>query len=134
MSQTVGIIGLGRCGMPAAQRFIENGFEVYGRARRAEVIQKFKALGGKPLSNPAEVASRAPVVMIMVLNDDQVIEVLTGSQGILKGAAKGSTVICMSTINRDNLDLDGGRMRGTRGQIHRLSPSPVVPPESRTGP
>ena len=40
----------------------------------------------------------------MVLNDDQVIDVITGPQGILKGAAEGSTVICMSTINRDNLD------------------------------
>jgi 3-hydroxyisobutyrate dehydrogenase-like beta-hydroxyacid dehydrogenase len=33
-----------------------------------------------------------------------VIDVITGPQGILKSAAEGSTVICMSTINRDNLD------------------------------
>jgi len=90
--------------MPAAQRFIEKGFQVYGYARRAEVIRKFTSLGGKPLSSPAEVAARAPVIIVMVLNDDQVIEVITGQNGVLKGCAEGSTVICMSTINRDNLD------------------------------
>ena len=104
MSRTVGLVGLGRCGMPAAQRYVEAGFNVYGYARRAEVVRKFTALGGKSVSSPAEVAAHAPVVVVMVLNDDQVIDVITGPQGILKGAAEGSTVICMSTINRDNLD------------------------------
>ena len=104
MNKPIGIIGLGRCGMPAAQRFVEKNFKVYGYARRAEVIQKFTSLGGEFVPSPAEVATRAPVVIVMVLNDDQVIDVITGPQGILKGAGEGSTVICMSTINRDNLD------------------------------
>jgi 3-hydroxyisobutyrate dehydrogenase-like beta-hydroxyacid dehydrogenase len=61
-------------------------------------------LGGEYMPSPAAVATRSPAVIVMVLNDDQVIDVITGPQGILKGAAEGSTVICMSTINRDNLD------------------------------
>ena len=48
MDKTIGIIGLGRCGMPAAKRFIEHGFTVYGHARRPEVIEAFTALGGIP--------------------------------------------------------------------------------------
>lgn len=104
MHKTIGLIGLGRCGMPAAQRFIENGFKVYGYARRPEVIRKFANLGGESMPSPAAVAARAPVIIVMVLNDDQVLDVITGPQGVLKGAAEGSTVICMSTINRDNLD------------------------------
>jgi 3-hydroxyisobutyrate dehydrogenase-like beta-hydroxyacid dehydrogenase len=108
MNKTIGIVGLGRCGMPAAKRFVENGFAVYGFARRPEVIQQFTNFGGKSVPSPAEMAARAPVVIVMVLNDDQVIEVITGPQGILKGAAAGSTVICMSTINRDTLDRMAG--------------------------
>jgi 3-hydroxyisobutyrate dehydrogenase-like beta-hydroxyacid dehydrogenase len=104
MSKTIGIIGLGRCGMPAAQRFLENGFRVYGYARRPDVIQKFATFGGESMPSPAAVATHAPVVIVMVLNDGQVIDVITGPQGVLKSAAEGSTVICMSTINRDNLD------------------------------
>jgi 3-hydroxyisobutyrate dehydrogenase-like beta-hydroxyacid dehydrogenase len=108
MNKTIGIVGLGRCGMPAAQRFIETGFKVCGYARRPEVVQKFSSFGGESLPTPAAVAARASVVIVMVLNDDQVIDVITGPQGILKGAAEGSTVICMSTINRDNLDRMAG--------------------------
>jgi 3-hydroxyisobutyrate dehydrogenase-like beta-hydroxyacid dehydrogenase len=104
MSKTIGIIGLGRCGMPAAQRFLENGFRVYGYARRPDVIQKLATFGGESMPSPAAVATHAPVVIVMVLNDGQVIDVITGPQGVLKSAAEGSTVICMSTINRDNLD------------------------------
>jgi 3-hydroxyisobutyrate dehydrogenase-like beta-hydroxyacid dehydrogenase len=42
------------------------------------------------------------------LNDEQVIEVVTAPQGILDGASRGSTVICMSTINRYNLERVAG--------------------------
>jgi 3-hydroxyisobutyrate dehydrogenase-like beta-hydroxyacid dehydrogenase len=40
----------------------------------------------------------------LVLNDQQVIEVVTGTDGVLESLEKGSTVICMSTINRNNLE------------------------------
>jgi 3-hydroxyisobutyrate dehydrogenase len=39
----------------------------------------------------------------MVLNDEQVIEVTLGAQGLLKGTKLGSTIICMSTINRSSI-------------------------------
>jgi 3-hydroxyisobutyrate dehydrogenase-like beta-hydroxyacid dehydrogenase len=147
MSKTIGIIGLGRCGMPAAQRFLENGFRVYGYARRPDVIQKFATFGGESMPSPAAVARHAPVVIVMVLNDDQVIDVITGPQGVLKGAAEGSTVICMSTINRDNLDwmarecnaqkvdfidcpFTGGPARVANGTLTLIAaaPGPVLSP------
>lgn len=108
MQKNIGIIGLGRCGLPAAQRFLETGYAVSGYARRTEVIETFEGFGGKALQNPAEVARHAETVIIMVLNDEQVIEVLTAPDGILAGAETGSTVICMSTINRANLEMVAG--------------------------
>jgi len=108
MDKAIGIIGLGRCGMPAAKRFIENGFKVYGYARRPAVKEKFAALGGDNLPSPAEVAKRASVIVVMVLNDEQVIEVIAGPQGILSSVKEGSTIIGMSTINRENLDRMAG--------------------------
>jgi 2-hydroxy-3-oxopropionate reductase len=108
MSRNIGIIGLGRCGMPAAQRFIESGYQVFGYARRVEVIEEFERLGAGHLQNPAEVARHADTVIVMVLNDEQVIEVVTGPQGVLAGASPDSTVICMSTINRANLEWVAG--------------------------
>lgn len=104
MDRNIGIIGLGRCGMPAAQRLIANGFKVFGYARRPEVIQKFEGLGGTFRPSPAEVARQVPVVIVMVLNDAQVIDVIAGPKGILTAADEGSTIVCMSTINRESLD------------------------------
>ena len=104
-NKQVGIVGLGRCGMPAAQKLIDKGYSVAGYARRPEVIEEFEKSGGIHMKSPAEVARRSKTIIVMVLNDDQVKEVVLGSNGILQEAAKGATVICMSTINRSNLEL-----------------------------
>ena len=103
MEKTIGIVGLGRCGMPAAQRYLDNGYTVFGCARRPEVIAEFEQMGGQHFPFPSELAKRASTVIVMVLNDEQVIDVISGDMGLLKGAGQGSTIICMSTINRDNL-------------------------------
>jgi 3-hydroxyisobutyrate dehydrogenase-like beta-hydroxyacid dehydrogenase len=42
MNNSIGIIGLGRCGMPAAQKFMESGYQVFGCARRPGVIAAFE--------------------------------------------------------------------------------------------
>ncbi|MEW6664450.1 MAG: NAD(P)-dependent oxidoreductase [Thermodesulfobacteriota bacterium] len=102
MVKKVGIVGLGRCGMPATEKFIKAGYQVFGYARRPEVIARFKNIGGIHVEDPAAVARNADTVIIMVLNDPQVIEVITASNGILQGVGKNSMVIGMSTINREN--------------------------------
>lgn len=104
MTKRIGIIGLGRCGMPAAEKFIKAGYQVFGYARRPEVIAEFQSLGGVQMENPAKVAAGVENVIVIVLNDDQVKDVVTGKGGILEGASAGGTVICMSTINRSNLE------------------------------
>ncbi len=104
MGKKLGIIGLGRCGIPAAENYLTEGYEVFSYARRAEVIAQFEGMGGRSMSSPAEVARNAETVIVIVLNDEQVMDVVAGPDGILEGAAPGGTVICMSTINRENLD------------------------------
>ncbi len=102
MAKKIGIIGLGRCGMPAAEKYIENGYQVFGFARRPEVIKKFQEMGGIHVENPAAVARNVDTVIIMVLNDPQVMEVVTGPNGILDEAHDNLKVIGMSTIRREN--------------------------------
>jgi len=103
-SINLGIIGLGRVGIPAAKAYIEKGYKVYGYARRAEVIKEFEEMGGIHQSSPEEVAKHCSVVIVLVLNDQQVIDVITGGKGILRSIKSGSTIIGMSTINRSNLE------------------------------
>jgi 3-hydroxyisobutyrate dehydrogenase-like beta-hydroxyacid dehydrogenase len=54
--------------------------------------------------NSREVAEKVGKVIVYVLNDQQVIDVVTGADGILKGSHKDTRVICMSTIDKDNLE------------------------------
>ena len=104
MSEAIGIIGLGRMGIVAAKKCIKEGYKVVGYARRPEVIKDFSNAGGIVVRNGKEVAERSGKVIVYVLNDQQVIEVVTGADGILKGSHKDTRVICMSTIDKDNLE------------------------------
>lgn len=103
MSKSIGIIGLGRCGMPAARRFMDSGYQVFGCARRPEVIAEFEKMGGVHTAKPSEMAEKTEIIIVIVLNDQQVFEVVTGPNGVLQTAKPGSLLICMSTINRANL-------------------------------
>jgi 3-hydroxyisobutyrate dehydrogenase-like beta-hydroxyacid dehydrogenase len=104
MPEAIGIIGLGRMGMVAAKKYIKEGYKVAGYARRPEVIKEFSNAGGMVVRNGREVAERSGKVIVYVLNDQQVIEVVTGPNGILEGYHKDTKVICMSTIDKENLE------------------------------
>lgn len=104
MDKTIGIVGLGRVGMPAAKAYVEASYQVFGYDPNPNAVAEFKAIGGRAGSNPADVARKAEVVLVMVLNDAQVIEAVAKENGIIQGAKPGSTIICMSTINRSNLE------------------------------
>jgi 3-hydroxyisobutyrate dehydrogenase-like beta-hydroxyacid dehydrogenase len=109
MSETIGIIGLGRMGMSAARKYVKEGYKVAGYARRPEVVKEFSDAGGIVVRNGREVAERSGKVIVYVLNDQQVIEVITGPNGILEGCQKDTRVICMSTIDKDNLEWVAGQ-------------------------
>ena len=109
MTETIGIIGLGRMGMEAAKKYIARGYAVAGYARRAEVIREFTEAGGVALANSREVAERSGTVIVYVLNDQQVIDVVAGTDGILAGCHAATKVICMSTIDKDNLEMLAAR-------------------------
>ncbi len=76
-----------------------------GYARRPEVIKEFTAAGGIAVKNSREIAEKSGKVIVYVLNDQQVIDVVTGPDGILEGCHKDTRVICMSTIDKDNLEM-----------------------------
>ena len=104
MTESIGIIGLGRVGIPVAKAYLRAGYSVFGCDKRPEAIKEFTSEGGKHFQTPEEVAQLVKLVFVLVLNDDQVMEVVTGEKGILKGINQGATVVCMSTINRSSLE------------------------------
>jgi 3-hydroxyisobutyrate dehydrogenase-like beta-hydroxyacid dehydrogenase len=103
MNKTIGIIGLGRIGIPVSKAYLKAGYKVYGYDVREEAVNTFELLGGHAQASPELVAKRCEIILILVLNDQQVIDSITGAKGILQGMNQGEIIICMSTINRSNL-------------------------------
>jgi 3-hydroxyisobutyrate dehydrogenase len=97
----VGFIGLGQIGAPMATRWLEwsGGLTVFDV--HAPATEPFAAGGAHVAASPAEVARRSSVISIMVRDDAQVTEVLTGPDGILSDAAPGTVVAIHSTVEAD---------------------------------
>lgn len=111
MFEPLGIIGLGRIGLAAAKEWLKDGYRIFGCDVRQEALNEFASSGGSPMQNPEEVAHHAQVILILVLNDDQVSDVITGKNGILRAGGSAQTIICMSTINQDTLEYVSEKCR-----------------------
>jgi len=93
----VGIIGLGKMGMPIARNLMERGFAVIGYRRHdsPELI----AAGGTVAASPAEVAAQADVLLSIVPDAQAVEEIVCGEVGTLTTLKAGTVHIEMSTID-----------------------------------
>ena len=97
----VGFIGLGDMGYPMAKQLRDwpGGLTVCDL--RSEVTDRFAKKGSRVAANPAEVAKTCGVISVMVLNDAQVTDVITGSGGLLEAAVPGTVIAIHSTISED---------------------------------
>ncbi len=97
----VGFIGLGQIGKPMARRLGDwpGGLTVCDA--NPDATRSFGERGVAVAATPAEVAERATVISIMVRDDAQVTEVLTGANGILATARPGTVVAVHSTVEAD---------------------------------
>jgi L-threonate 2-dehydrogenase len=109
----VGVIGLGKMGLPIARNLMERGFSVIGyrRSRSPELADA----GGIVAGSPAEVAAGADVLLSIVPDADAVEEVIGGPHGTLRSLRPGTIHIEMSTIEvprkrrlRDEMQARGG--------------------------
>jgi L-threonate 2-dehydrogenase len=111
----VGVIGLGKMGLPIARNLIERGFAVTGFRRAGS--PELAAAGGIVAASPAEVAAAADVLVSIVPDAAAVEDVVAGPAGTLRGLRPGTIHIEMSTIDvsrkralRDAVRAAGGDM------------------------
>lgn len=96
--QRVGIIGLGAMGLSMAKNVLKAGFPLTVWARRPESAEEIRSEGAAWADSPAELARASDVVVTIVTNSPDVVEIVTGDDGLLAGAHPGLDIVDMSTI------------------------------------
>jgi 3-hydroxyisobutyrate dehydrogenase-like beta-hydroxyacid dehydrogenase len=97
--RTVGMIGLGKMGLPMTRHLLAKGFGVVAYDIDAKAVKAAAKLGAKKAAHPGAVAAASDLVIIVVGFDNEVMEVLRGPNGILKSARKGTIVTIASTVS-----------------------------------
>ena len=94
----VGFVGCGTMGEHMARNIVKKGHELAVYDIDVEPLQRLQEDGASIKQRPADVASAADVTVLMVVNDQQVREVITGENGLLEGLQPNGTIVIMSTI------------------------------------
>jgi 3-hydroxyisobutyrate dehydrogenase-like beta-hydroxyacid dehydrogenase len=98
----IAFIGLGVMGFPMARHLKDKGHEVtvYNRTA-AKAADWVKQHGGRSAPTPAAAAKGQDFVMLMVGNDNDVMEVATGKDGVLDTMGQGTILIDHTTASAD---------------------------------
>jgi 2-hydroxy-3-oxopropionate reductase len=130
MGERVGFIGLGIMGAPMARHLLAAGFPLTVHSRSPGPVDALVEAGATRAASPAELARASDVIVTMLPDTPDVEHVMLGVDGVMAGAAAGSLVIDMSTIDpgptraiaeqlaaRDVEMLDAPVSGGERGAI-----------------
>jgi putative dehydrogenase len=111
----VGVIGLGKMGLPIATNLMVRGFHVtgYRRSGSPELIKS----GGTMAASAAEVAASSDVLLSIVPTAEDVEEIICGPEGTLSQLREGTIHIEMSTIDVDRKALLRDQVRAKGGDL-----------------
>jgi 3-hydroxyisobutyrate dehydrogenase-like beta-hydroxyacid dehydrogenase len=94
----VGLIGLGKMGLPIARHMRKRGYEVTANDLNKEVCKQAAELGVAIVETPREVTAASELVIIVVGFDSEAERVVLGDNGIVKAARPGLIIGVASTI------------------------------------
>lgn len=98
MKGAVGFIGLGNMGMGMARNLLKRGFPIVAYDILQDRLDTIAKVGGQGAQSPKEVAEKAGIICIVVLNYAQLERVIFGERGLQEGLTTGKVVFIMSTI------------------------------------
>ena len=109
----VGIVGLGKMGLPMARHLRKGGFEVSGCDLNDAARRQAEAAGIPLASSPREVAAASDFVIVVVGFDSEAERVLLGTDGIMQSARPGLIVGIASTVAPRTMEKLAARLAGT---------------------
>lgn len=124
----VGVVGLGRMGLPMAGHLVRGGFAVGGFDLDPQRRSLLAQAGGAAFPSVRALAESSDAVLVMVIDDAQVMDVALGSGGVLETARPDTVLIISSTVKPSTVQavaaaaakkgvgvLDAPVARGQRG-------------------
>jgi 3-hydroxyisobutyrate dehydrogenase-like beta-hydroxyacid dehydrogenase len=112
--RNVGMIGLGKMGLPMTRHLLTKGFAVSAYDINPWAVKAAVDLGAKAAPTPGAVASASDMVIIVVGFEDEVDTVLGGKDGILAKAKPGTIVAVASTVSPTYMRELGSRKDAKR--------------------
>ena len=96
---SVGVVGLGAMGRPAAEFLAASPFETFAYDLDPAALEALEQKGGTSTSSLRELAEKSTVIFVFVPSDDDVRTVCLGEDGLVAGAQPGSVLaICSSAL------------------------------------
>jgi 3-hydroxyisobutyrate dehydrogenase-like beta-hydroxyacid dehydrogenase len=117
----VGFIGLGRMGFPMAHNLLKAGFDLSVYNRTTAKAQPLVDLGASLAISPKEAARGADVVITSLMDDQSVLDMVTGEEGLLAGLQVGGIHIGTSTSS-PRLGAHLAELHRAQGKVYLAAP------------
>jgi len=89
--ETVGLVGVGKIGLPIGENLIKSGYRVVGYRRSS--LAEFEKIGGIVGRSAADVGAQADVVFTCLPSSQALEEVVQGPNGLVESARRGQIVV-----------------------------------------
>jgi 3-hydroxyisobutyrate dehydrogenase-like beta-hydroxyacid dehydrogenase len=98
MAERVGLVGLGKMGLPMARLMLGRGHQVFVHDLQPAQIARAVECGANRCADAAELAAQTDLVIVVVGFDSEVVAAATGERGLFAGAREGATIAVASTV------------------------------------
>src|SRR5215813_5983974 len=89
--ETVGLVGVGKIGLPIGENLIKSGYRVVGYRRSS--LAEFEKVGGIAGRSAADVGAQADVVFTCLPSSQALEDVVQGPNGLVKSARRGQIIV-----------------------------------------
>ncbi len=89
--ETIGLVGVGKIGLPIAENLIKSGYRVLGYRRSS--LADFEKIGGVPARSAADVGAQAEVVLSCLPSTAALDDAVQGPNGLAKSARPGQIIV-----------------------------------------
>lgn len=96
--ERIGIAGLGRMGTAIAGRIAAAGYRLTVWNRTPARAAALRAAGAQVADSPRALAEASEIILTLLTNDQAIVQVYQGPDGLLSGAVRGKLFVEMSTV------------------------------------